>query len=377
MIKFLKGSAVGLILLATNWLCGSALSADLTDLAINKPDEFSWTLFTQLASPLSKETDHTSGVTFESWATNDDTFTSSPAFPAGPKGPTALRKPALFSAGLKTIHPKVMPGGGEEVRRNRSSFDFIIKNNLYSRAGLMAAFRSKVKIDFPIPAVEIKAIWISEFDVADPKQYYSNVAGGSRYVLVALHIISKQLPNWTWATFEHQNNPGRCDFTGCNDAFGAVEGKVLPLNSGDANLGQPYRLCAKSKSLLDMFADAKIDIVWRNYCLKGSQTEFTDSTGEPTQLGNSVIEAPFLQTSSCISCHARSAINAKGANVFGFGSVSSPCPKKGSCGPLGAPDPAWFWTKPAELHRQPIAAQTDFVWSMARCAIPRVAGECR
>jgi hypothetical protein len=360
-------------LLAISSLFSPALAADLTDLAINKPDEFSWTLFTQLASPFSSSGSPVKGVTFESWATNDDTFTNAPTFPTSPKGPTELRKPALFSANAGAMHPMVMPNGGEEVRRNRAGFDFIVNNNLHTRPGLIAAFQSKKKIDFPIPAIEIKAIWLSEFYVPDPTQYYINVANGKRYVLIALHIISKQLPNWTWATFEHQNTPGRCDFTGCNDAFGATEPKILPL----AKPGQLYGSCKKSKPLLDMFADAKLDAAWANYCLKGSQTDFTDSTGVPTQLGNSVIEAPFIQTSSCITCHARSATNAKGANVFGFGSVTAPCPDKGPCSPRGAPNPAWFWSKAADPDRQAIAAQTDFVWSVARCAIPRVPGECR
>jgi hypothetical protein len=47
------------------------------------------------------------------------------------------------------------------------------------------------------------------------KLYHVNSAGGKQYALVSMHVISKMVPNWTWATFEHKDNPGRCDVIGC------------------------------------------------------------------------------------------------------------------------------------------------------------------
>ena len=49
-----------------------------------------------------------------------------------------------------------------------------------------------------------------------------------QYALVSFHLISKMVPNWSWATFEHMNNPGRCDVLGCNDTFGANPSTVAP-----------------------------------------------------------------------------------------------------------------------------------------------------
>ena len=40
--------------------------------------------------------------------------------------------------------------------------------------------------------------------------------------LTALHITTKDLPNWFWATFESVYNPGRCDYMGCSDCFGTM-----------------------------------------------------------------------------------------------------------------------------------------------------------
>ncbi|MFW8588891.1 hypothetical protein ACOJBM_40890 [Rhizobium beringeri] len=68
-------------------------------------------------------------------------------------------------------------------------------------------------------------------DEVDSADYYvSEAPDGKKYALIAMHI-SKVLPNWTWATFEHQNNPGRCDYTGCHDAYGAV---VADVDANDA-----------------------------------------------------------------------------------------------------------------------------------------------
>jgi hypothetical protein len=43
--------------------------------------------------------------------------------------------------------------------------------------------------------------------------------------LAGLHLISKLLNEWIWATFEPQNaatNPFRCKVLGCIDRFGSI-----------------------------------------------------------------------------------------------------------------------------------------------------------
>ena len=47
-----------------------------------------------------------------------------------------------------------------------------------------------------------------------------------------------------------------------------------------------------------------------DYRLKGAQVDFTDRTGRPTIVGNSITEAGFVSTSSCITCHAWASIGA-------------------------------------------------------------------
>jgi hypothetical protein len=356
------------------------------NLAINRPDEASWRLLTHVATPVAP-----GKVLFETWASNEDTFNPHPVFP-GAKGdspcdpsgavvggaeiatpvasPKILSVPALQQPARTRHAPHVSPDGSEEVRRNQTTFDYIVCNQLFTKAGLRSFYNAGRPISVPVGAMEVKANWVPADEVDSANYYVSEAADGKKYALIAMHISSKVLPNWTWATFEHQNNPGRCDYTGCHDAYGAVVGDV------DANdvLDRPYSDCAKNDALKAMLSSAGLSPVWEHYCLKGSQTDFVSATGLPTHLGNSVTEAGFADTSSCITCHARAAVNAKGIMTTPAGFVDPPipalCPNpSGSCSPNGVPDPNWFWTNPGKLDQAAVAMQTDFIWSIARFAI--------
>ncbi|WP_245372353.1 hypothetical protein [Rhizobium leguminosarum] len=380
--------ATGAVLaLASIALDGFAQSVD-ANLAINRPDEASWRFLAYVAAPVAA----TPGkVLFETWASNEDTFTPHPIFP-GAKGdpscgqsgavaaaaeiptpvasPKILSLPALQQLAPMGLVPQVSPDGSEEVRRNQTTFDYIVCNQLFTKAGLRSFYNAGRPISFPVGAVEVKANWVPADEVDSADYYVSEAADGKKYALAAMHISSKVLPNWTWTTFEHQNNPGRCDYTGCHDAYGAV---VADVDANDA-LDQTYSDCAKNDALKAMMRSAGLPPVWEHYCLKGSQTDFVSATGVPTHLGNSVTEAGFADTSSCITCHARAAVNAKGIKTTPAGFVDPPipalCPNpSGSCSPNGAPDPNWFWTNPGKLDQAAIAMQTDFIWSIARFAI--------
>jgi hypothetical protein len=146
--------------------------------------------------------------------------------------------------------------------------------------------------------------------------YYTKTVGedstDSEYALISLHVNSKRWKNWLWATFEHRMNSGRCDDLGCHDSFGAASPDV----AAKAEPNQNYGACAKSVALMGIFANAGLNPVWLNYCLKGAQVDFSDKDGRPILLGNSVIDringriAP--KQSSCISCHALAAFNSAG-----------------------------------------------------------------
>ena len=308
-------------------------------------DMVAWETFVQVTAPSGNP--QAKAVEFETWASDEDIYVTSP--PTWPKaGATKqLRSSLLGNLTLRHgVRPQIIAPDqctqnydktaarnagftetgciGEEVRRNWASFQYIVSNQLYSIVGLKNAFGSSLKVDLPADAIEVKADWIRMSDAAAWYQmteqqvrntFYTNVATSgavtSEFALVSFHFSSKQIKNWVWADFEHQLNPGRCDDTGCHDQFGAtiadVESKTPP--------NQRYGECKKSPAVQAMFANGGIDAVWQNYCLKGSQIDFVQD-GKNIILGNSVIErinagVPVLQ-SSCITCHAYASFDSTG-----------------------------------------------------------------
>jgi hypothetical protein len=339
--------------------------------ALNNPDKLSWQIFIQVNS----RADGTNSV-FETFASDSDTFKVTPQYPAGPSAP-ALHAPILETIATETalkngvLLPAVPPDPvrqrGEETRRNRAAFDFIVQNNLYKVSGLKAAFGKT--LSFPVDAIEVKANWVrvdliptftkNQVTVAQvPQLYHVNTANdGNKYALVSMHVISKQVPNWTWATFEHRFNPGRCDVIGCRDSFGAQTPLVQPQSPS----GQIYPDCTKSAALSALLAATNIEPVYVNYCLKGSQADFVDNVGLDTRLGNSVTEDGFVPSSSCITCHGRAAFDRDGQ-------MTSPA------GFVNVNVRYWSFTgQPPIFEGMPGLTRTgtsaDFVWSIPLCAI--------
>ncbi|WFU07381.1 hypothetical protein QA648_35620 (plasmid) [Rhizobium sp. CB3171] len=352
--------------------------------AMNNPDKLSWELFIQVNS----RAGGTNSV-FETYASDTDLFQPVPSYPTNPTTlslhplilPALARQAALDAGVLLPALPPDTSATLEETRHNRPVFDFIVQNNLYKRSGLKAAFGKT--LSFPIDSIEVKANWIpieqvpkwtnNQVSVTDaPKFFHINSnSANKKFALVAMHVITKQVPNWTWATFESRFNPGRCDTIGCHDSFGAKDANVMPQPNKH---GQQYPDCVKTPELAAMLAKADIEPAYTNYCLKGSQTDFVDNTGLDTRLGNSVTEDGFVPTSSCLSCHGRAAFDSNGAatSVAGFINVNVNPP----IGPLGPLLPSWYWTftgQPPISQGSPgltrFGTSADFVWSIPLCAI--------
>jgi hypothetical protein len=355
-----------------------AAAQQTPNLAMTAPDQVAWQIFIQANTRAGG-----TNSMFETWASDTDTFKANPAFPAGAEVHVAqrpilpnARRQVLQRAGqlLPALPPGAAQGALEESRRNKAGFDFIVSNNLYKRSGLQAAFGKT--LSFPVDAVEVKANWVpvlqiptftnGKVSVGQVGQLYhvNATADGTQYALVSMHVISKLVPNWTWATFEHKDNPQRCDIIGCADTFGSTT-PFIPPNPG----ANGYPDCAKTPALKAMLSGANIEPVYTNYCLKGSQVDFIDNTGLATRLGNSVTEAGFVDTSSCITCHSRSAWNPAGTMTSSFGFNDD------GTGPLGPTQPSWYWNStgnPPIFEGMPGLTRTgtsaDFVWSIPFCA---------
>jgi hypothetical protein len=351
--------------------------------ALTAPDQVAWQLFIQANTRAGG-----SNSTFETWASDTDLFQPNPQFPTAPT-PPVLRRPILPQVAregvqengglLPALPPGVAQGEMEETRHNKSTFDFIVQNNLFKVSGLKAAFGKN--LSFPVDSVEVKANWMPVSDIPGftnnrvtaaqvPQLYHVNSAAGVQYAMVSMHVISKLVPNWTWATFEHKFNPGRCDILGCRDSFGA-QTAVVPSNRA---AGQGYPDCVKTPALTTMLSSADIDPVYNNYCLKGSQADFVDNAGLDIRVGNSVTEDTFVATSSCMTCHGRAVFKADGTPTSRAGFLSFG--PNGPVGPLGPLLPEWYWkfsSQPPMFEGKPgltrIATPADFVWSVPFCAI--------
>ncbi|HEX5185067.1 MAG TPA: hypothetical protein VFW19_18165 [Allosphingosinicella sp.] len=371
--------------------------------AMNAPDKTAWDIFIEAVKPGAG-----SESAFQGWASDTDTFKPNAVWPAQAQAQTnveakgklgaphallgrpALRPHRMLEAGAvqqqgipNPAPPSTEPGADnnliEEVFRDHPAFDFIVGNHLNSRSGLIAAFKAGTNISFPADSVEVKTNWIP---VADLGKYYPGVSadqfyvasqGGTQYALIAMHVISKLVPNWTWATFEHQANPGRCDFIGCNDTYGAENAHVAPLDNQGQNQGQTYPACTKTHALQSALKAAGVAAVFANYCLKGSQTDFTDNTGLAVRLGNTVTEYSFVPQASCMTCHGEANFTSAGQSTTKFGFIGG----NGQVGPInplsvgywktsGAPPPYPLYQGMPGLIRN--AGSADFVWSIPFCA---------
>jgi hypothetical protein len=369
-----RGSTLAGLAVAAGCLgIATALAGDPNP-AMSRPDQVAWELFTQIARDAASPGN--TNALFETWASDIDTFGAAPQWPAGGEGvrkilinriqPRGSKEPGAILPAMQCPAGRIGPCIGKETLRNRPAFDFIVDNHLDTRRGL-AAFFGKA-MDFPIDTVEVKAEWLpvsqlQAWNGVTPAEaatlyHINNAKFGDETVpvaLVALHVITKQVPNWTWATFEHWKNPGRCDDTGCRDIFGAAEATVAAHRKPD--LGYPQ--CHPSEALRRLFAASGIAEVWLNYCLKGTQTDFVTPTGAPTLLGNSIAETINAGVphgrSSCITCHAEAAFDRNGQ-------TAKANPK------VGAPRPFWFVGKGST--KAPQFRQADFVWAIPFCAKP-------
>lgn len=348
--------------------------------ALLQPDRYAWQLFVALnwpGNPEKKEADPAKvfgaagSVTWETWRNSrpeapNTVFRRDGADP-GPwltgSGPVVAREESQFRGlPLKqqmflAMRSRGAPGGpapafdeavggGNEVRLNKSTYEFIRENKLYNVEGQIARFTAgALNLSFPVAAKEIKAQWRIIKEAAKPRYHWAEVtkSNGTKEIwgLTGLHITTKDLPNWFWATFEHIDNK----------QAGEVAGG--PANTGWLTQSVDRFACPAPPHDCEQ-APAGIGLQgtkWENYRLRGTQVDFVDSIGTPTILANSQIESPFQRQSSCITCHAQSTID-KDGNDIGF------APN------FGAPRPDWF----KDPTGRRIFMQRDFVWSFMQAS---------
>jgi hypothetical protein len=321
------------------------------------PEQTAWEIF--VAAACATGTGSYPYLTWESWPNQNDIYPNVTATPA--HGAKAIEKrrrftPSLLGAALLKGHgrtpaplpavsetgcqvageyqgPPAGPPSGrticEEVHMNTTlagtgAADFVTHTRINNRPQQETVAQAG-KLLFPPTAIEVKANWI-QYPLnkgACPttvSNVWTEIDGDYCYALAAIHVISKLIPNWIWATFEAQNrttNPNRCVYLGCYDGFGSVPLQT-PVGGGSTTI---------SPALLNLMQSAKLDQRFQNYRLDGIQTNFSGNPGNSTLLGSSVIEAETAQQplnhSSCITCHNESSIGPPPSCTDGIKSIKS------------------------------------------------------
>lgn len=346
MTRIALATAIALVLAspthaAETYAIVKTARAGAVDGSSQNSDEFIWTLLTQFAAPADPASPKP--LVFETWASDADTFSKTPAWPAPDAGrrfqssplraattphggpvDVACSPPGNAAVGGFPTSGTPTPCIAEEVRRNRPQFDYIVGNGLNTQSGLAAAYAKKLDVQMPTEAISVKGDWVPVQTLLQwipsigslenlRTLYYTDVSNGVEYAVVSLHVSSRQNPNWVWGSFEHRLTPGRCDDLGCFDSFGATVPEVLPNRSA---INTDYGPCDKTEPLLTLMKQAGLSPVWQNYCLKSTQVDYLAPDGTPTALGNAVIERIVgngtVVASSCIACHAYASFGANG-----------------------------------------------------------------
>ena len=229
----------------------------------------------------------------------------------------------------------VIPGATicEEAHLNPEAAAFVTQAGYQLRPGQTAAAQKGVDIEFPKDAIEVKVDWVPATDfkpaftcAKPPAGVHVETFNGVCYAMAGIHISSKLLTNWVWATFEPQNmqtNPLRCiTFVPCHDRWGSV-----PAVSS----GGPSGFTHQTAAVHALMTQAGLSAEFFNYRLDGVQVNFTGPGGKPTYLGNSIIEGENVgmtkNTASCITCHSVSSIKTDGtdgASLLGSATTVGP-----------------------------------------------------
>jgi len=369
--------------------------------ALGHSDEYAWRLFVALNWPA----DNTSRgadakahfgapgpVVWESWRTAGEVYRPDGADPGAWEGAPSRPAPQRTStnevaagaarARFETVSLKDLPNarhvvGGvmvpwvdplesakrlTEIRMNRRAYEFIRARELYNIEGQLRAVADGIGVRFPYGSTEVKAKWrpITEAERVRYHTLLVTLADGTRrlYGLTALHIASKDLPTWFWATFEHVDNPSLAD----GDHWQLVSHDDFACRGAPAD-------CNRFPTHIGLE-----DTVWQYYRLRGTLTSFVDAAGTARRLANSELESGFQTTASCMTCHARSsiavlpdAVGPAAPLALRLPIFDGPAHGAERRGFIGAPQAQWFAPDgDGGPHFMPL----DYVWSLSK-AQPR------
>jgi len=324
----------------------------------------------------------TGPVVWETYLADTDVFNTKPApwcgGPAGMSGVSADARKLGQKAGvtrffgmLSKFSPTLSAGingiqevGGAltdkngrfvryEIRMNQDEYNYIVKNNLWNKAGQAGktiSFPEGKSAFGPVGAMEIKAAWKVLGAGDDPTKFYNiqaivfNDAAGAKSPgknpvtlgLVGLHILhkAKGQSKWLWSTFEQNDNltsfsypNGKPNVQTANTPYTELDKTGKPLNL-PVNVVRVNPIENAATEMNAGYQKLLAGSVWANYSLVA--TQWAGNLGglpKPAFMANTVIETytqgpnppsdgpipypspgyqPFSPTasSSCMKCHS-------------------------------------------------------------------------
>lgn len=346
----------------------------------------------------------TGPVVWETYLADTDVFKSKPApWCGGPAGLSGVSADALklgqttgvtrFFGMLSKFSPKLSASSGVkgiqevggaltdkngrfvryEIRMNQDEYNYIVKNNLWNKAGQAGktiSFPMGKSAYGPVGAMEIKAAWKVLGAGDDPTKFYNiqaivfNDANGAKSPgknpvtlgLAGLHILhkAKGQSKWVWSTFEQNDNLTSFSYP---DGKPNVQTAKTPYTELDPKTGKPLNLPVNvtrvnpienpATEMNTGYQKLLAGSVWANYSLVA--TQWAGNLGglpKPAFMANTVIETytqgptppsdgpipypspgyqPFSSkaSSSCMKCHsvAKDAQNANADFSFLLGNA--------------------------------------------------------
>ena len=357
--------------------------------ALQFPDRYAWDLFrainwpadtTLMVADTSKHLGAPGWVVWQTWKTAPEIYLPDGSKPRGWEDKSfGLRNSEDFAPfSIKERLPDITQDptfGLEEVAMNKPAFDYVVEKELYNLNGQVRLYNAGEAVRFPDAALEIKVKWRripdTNYDKARYHWQYITVedSGATRtelYGLVAIHITSRVLKKWLWATFEHIDSRSQ-KHTG-------DDGWLLRSKDRFACVDPPYD-CEQAPTNIGLEGTK-----WEYFVLRGTQTDYFDENGRVSLLANSNVERGFQLSSSCITCHALATIGPTyvendTTKMYRIDFLPTPPMKVdgvmfGGRGYVGAPKDSLFVLSDTLFvpRKEHIMMQSDFAWSLSRAA---------
>ena len=314
--------------------------------------ERAWALFAALTAPAEDAPDPDidpgpGAMAWETWRSSTRAFPPRGARPAPWGADEAAPDPA--SDGLRlsdgvhlfsSLEPSFVTGGlrdrlgrpiYSEVRLNRVAFEHMVAEGLFSLDGQIAFARAGRDLEMPDGAMEVKATWRVLDGAVDPAlagTYLTTTAtrpGDDAPVtlgLTSLNVLAKRGGAWFATAFEHEANP------------------TETLNDRSPHVALVLRRPADYEAANAEMRARHAGTPAAHYVANGGQAGFAAEDGGPVFLTNTQQETDILRSSSCLSCHAHTALGLVEGVPTRLSPLASQNPDGTATGFLGAPDPA-------------------------------------